>query len=409
MFQKSLYRRILVFVVSSLLILVSFSSVYAGYDVSFNSNICSSSENKNIQNQDEGFNEKKLHLLLDKYDLDEKCRQRILERPYNFRKTSLIDSEEWDIVVPDHYQTIQEAIDHAYEYCTILVRSGVYHENVIVDVNALQIIGENLINTVIDGSESGIVIEIKAFLVSISGFNITNGEVGLSFGGFSPTFNSINGNEFYKNQIGIEIKGLERSNVIYHNSFIDNILNAYDPTENTFWYDAEIKEGNYWYDYKGVDYDGDGIGDMPYDISGNRTQDKYPLMKPYYFNFRPDKPSKPIGTSHGKTCTEYTYITNSNDPEDEKLFYWFDWGDGTNSTWSGPYESGEECNVSHIWFDEGTYEIRVKAKNKLGVESVWSDPLSISMPKSKTSNTSFLNFLEKHTSMFPLLRQLLKL
>ena len=105
---------------------------------------------------------------------------------------------DWDIIVPDDYSTIQEAVDHAHEYNTIMVRSGIYEENVIVDVNALQIIGEDLTTTIIDGDGSEIVLEIKAFLVSISGLNITGGETGLSFGGFSPTFNNIYGNTFYK-------------------------------------------------------------------------------------------------------------------------------------------------------------------------------------------------------------------
>ena len=80
------------------------------------------------------------------------------------------------------------------------------------------------------------------------------------------------------------------------------------------------------------------------------------------------------------------------------------WGDITNSSWLGPFESGEECNNSHIWFEEGNFEIRVKAKNELGVESSWSDPLSISMPKSKTFDISIPFFeknIKKYLDIFP--------
>lgn len=69
------------------------------------------------------------------------------------------------------------------------------------------------------------------------------------------------------------------NNIIHHNNLIDNPLNnAYDTTGNS-WDDGS--HGNYWSDYTGSDDDGDGIGDSPYQIPGNVSQDKYPLMAPY--------------------------------------------------------------------------------------------------------------------------------
>jgi len=40
------------------------------------------------------------------------------------------------------------------------------------------------------------------------------------------------------------------------------------------------KGGNYWSSYKGSDGNGDGIGDSPYTLAANCT-DNYPLMQPY--------------------------------------------------------------------------------------------------------------------------------
>ena len=57
-------------------------------------------------------------------------------------------------------------------------------------------------------------------------------------------------------------------------------------------------------------------------------------------------------------------------------------GDGNYSSWLGPYESDQIINVSNIWHYEGEYEIRVKAKDIYDIESEWSDPLVVSMPKS---------------------------
>jgi len=123
----------------------------------------------------------------------------------------------------------------------------------------------------------------------------------------------------------------------------------------------------------------------------------------------PVKPDVPEGPTSGAINTEYTYITSTTDPDGDELYYLFDWGDDTYSEWVGPYESGETAEAIHTWTKKGDYDIRVKAKDERGVQSEWSDPLPISMPKNKSINTSFLRFLEQHPHMFPLLRQLLGL
>ena len=74
----------------------------------------------------------------------------------------------------------------------------------------------------------------------------------------------------------------------------------------------------------------------------------------------------------------------------------FDWGDGSTSFILGPYESGAECSASGIWFDEGSYEIKVKAIDEHGAESEWSDPLIVSMPKSyNLFDLMFFKFFSK--------------
>jgi hypothetical protein len=100
----------------------------------------------------------------------------------------------------------------------------------------------------------------------------------------------------------------------------------------------------------------------------------------------PDKPNIPSGPTSGKAGVEYTYSSYTSDPDDHEIFYLFDWGDGTDSGWLGPYPSGEEVNASHAWDKKGNYEIRVKAKDILGAESEWSDPLSISISRNKANS-----------------------
>jgi len=126
-------------------------------------------------------------------------------------------------------------------------------------------------------------------------------------------------------------------------------------------------------------------------------------------NNRPDKPSKPSGSARGKPDTEYTFTCSASDSDGDQLYYRWDWGDGELSDWLGPYTSGQTCQAVHSWEDEDKFEVRVIAKDENGGESDWSDPFTFSTPKNKEINQLFLQFLEDHTHLFPLLRQLLDL
>jgi len=111
-------------------------------------------------------------------------------------------------------------------------------------------------------------------------------------------------------------------------------------------------------------------------------------------NHPPDTPSVPSGPTWGETGVAYTYSTITHDPENDPISYIFDWGDGTNSGWIGPYNSGTSVSSDHMWFQKGVYNIMVKARDTYGVESPWSDPLSVTIAGLPTF-TILMHHIEK--------------
>jgi hypothetical protein len=58
------------------------------------------------------------------------------------------------------------------------------------------------------------------------------------------------------------------------------------------------------------------------------------------------------------------YISVPQNPDNDKTYYIIDWGDGTSSGWIGPYNPGVTVSISHVWSEEGTYQIKAKAKDE---------------------------------------------
>jgi thiol-disulfide isomerase/thioredoxin len=96
-------------------------------------------------------------------------------------------------------------------------------------------------------------------------------------------------------------------------------------------------------------------------------------------NSPPATPSAPSGETSGSVGTEYDYTASTTDPESDNVWYWFDWDDGTNSGWVGPYTSGETGEASHSWSVAGTYNVKVKAKDTSDDESGWSSTLPVTI------------------------------
>lgn len=129
----------------------------------------------------------------------------------------------------------------------------------------------------------------------------------------------------------------------------------------------------------------------------------------YVVNDAPEKPKTPDGPSGGRGGyfgKTYTYTTSSNDPNSHQIKYGWDWdGDKVVDQWTRYYESDEDVSASHKWNTKGTYEIRVKAVDEYDAESNWSDPLDVSMPKTKTIEFSLLQRLK---NLLPILEPIIE-
>ncbi|TFF89219.1 MAG: hypothetical protein EU548_07825 [Promethearchaeota archaeon] len=163
---------------------------------------------------------------------------------------------------------------------------------------------EKIIQNTISDNTNGIYLILNVHNCLFSNNIIENNSLdGISsetYPGYTPsTFNTFMGNKIENNGknglhfddshnntitnnkiIGNLQNGINASNANYNsfskNSFVNNSLNAIDNGIGNTW--SENGKGNYWDDYRNYDYDEDGIGDIPYNISGTSlNKDMYPL------------------------------------------------------------------------------------------------------------------------------------
>ncbi|MDG6222820.1 MAG: right-handed parallel beta-helix repeat-containing protein [Candidatus Bathyarchaeota archaeon] len=176
----------------------------------------------------------------------------------------LVNAETKTIVVPDDYDSIQDAIIAANVGDTVFVKNGVYpvDENAsIIVYKTVSIIGEDPKNTMIQGNYSnirgGTAIRVAAPDVTISGFTITDCRVAITIVNYSgephPSGCKIINNNIVNNSEGIRPRA---NNVLISGNNITNCgtgISGYDTksiviignniTENT--YGINIGQSNY--------------------------------------------------------------------------------------------------------------------------------------------------------------------
>ncbi len=244
----------------------------------------------------------------------------------------------------EYFETIQAAINDAdtSDGHTIEVAIGTYCENVVLN-KTLNLVGEDMEKTIIDGCGGNFVIYSQYPWINISGFTIKNA---LYYGvdirghyyrasnltvencshGIHATFSVYHTIEhciIRNNTYGIYARlsyygtirncrfenntyyaiildggeGQPHSYSIYYNSFWFNngATTEYDsshvqaadvwPLDYVNYWDDTTGHGNYWCDWTGPDNDGNGIVDFPYTLdyafSEAISRDYYPLAEPW--------------------------------------------------------------------------------------------------------------------------------
>jgi hypothetical protein len=223
-----------------------------------------------------------------------------------------------------------------------------------------------------------------------------NGDAIMGFSGSSP---SQYGAAYYTGRLASDPPGqmaapmlLKAGEATYNiidsygrNRWGDYSLCSLDPLTQTFW---TIQEYAHSHNADGVNRWGTWIGELT-------------------FNQPPNTPTI-TGPSKGKINIAYKYNFTTIVHQGSQVFYYIDWGDGTNSSgWLGPYASGTQLSQSHTWTTKGSYMIKAKAKDSNGSESEYGT-LSITMPYSYKPTSPFFEWLfQRFPNAFPILRQLM--
>jgi len=213
------------------------------------------------------------------------------------------------------YDHIQTAINNAKEGSTIIVRDGIYEENLVIDKPLIikSQSGPKKV-TIIAKNTNDHAFEISADNVNIEGFFIKGVKGNQCAGIFlnnvkkchihnihlydnqsgmiikSSNENYIYNNIVASNQIGIQLDS-SMDNVIYQNDFLTNTLsnvqsvnmskNRWYSSEKMYYYWEEMLQknflGNYYSNHQFPDNNMDGIVDTAYNLPEDEPDDLYPL------------------------------------------------------------------------------------------------------------------------------------
>jgi nitrous oxidase accessory protein NosD len=165
--------------------------------------------------------------------------------------------------------------------------------------------------------------------VTVRGNNFISNGYGIYLTAFWWHAREISENNFVRNNVSIFVAHEDFGDIIatiFHNNFIEN---AHKPGGKPWWCSWDNgAEGNFWSDYSGTDADGNGIGDTPYNISG-QASDNHPLMEPLG-ELTPVTTSYTIQGGAAIRLTSNSIISDFRyTPENRAISFYVSWRKGT--------------------------------------------------------------------------------
>jgi outer membrane protein assembly factor BamB len=107
-------------------------------------------------------------------------------------------------------------------------------------------------------------------------------------------------------------------------------------------------------------------------------------------NHAPNPPGIPSGPTDAKARIQYTYSAQATDPEGDSIDYQFDFGTGDTITWSRLVPSATPCSASTMWYADGNYAVRARARDHHYAVSEWSAALSVGIGNSAPPTPEFI-------------------
>jgi hypothetical protein len=167
--------------------------------------------------------------------------------------------------------------------------------------------------------------------------------------------------------------------------------------------------------FGGTDWDGgwcvQQTSDGGYIISGVKDMDDYFISGDVWLiklKCENQPPSAPTidGPTNGGPGYNLWYEFNSSDPDGDDVRFHIDWGDG-NEEWTDYVPQSSDKTLPHTWVETGTYIITAYAEDTLGNIGL-SATFTVVIPRNKAIINPFLNWLQCHPSLFPLLQKLIQ-